>query len=239
MATERRHFKPIHLLLALVALPLFALASCGDEDGEVSDRTPEPTRATATISSTPTKTTHDGDGDSPDDPAYPADRRTGIAAVDAAVDATIDVILSASPAGVQALIHPLPLACSTTPSGGIPQPPTCPSETDGTIIEAFPIGGPQGSYALAATAGAENFGALLESSPRIFAVFEVTGRESDPEWPQGAYGIVFVGEGQVRGVLVRVATTGIVRIDYGGGGTNPYRFTNPIDPPDFILPPLK
>lgn len=222
-------------LHALFLAPILLVAVvCEDESAPQA----VPTTATRTVTPVglaPTISTRPADGDfGPDDPAYALDQRSGIGPVDAAIAA----ILSGDSDAVRKLLIPLSLKCSLEPSGGFPQPPKClPGMSDGSIVEAFPVGGPEGSYVLAANA-ATAFRSLLDSKPRLFAVYNVT-TNNEPGWPSGKYGVVFVGSGQVRGVLLSVSADGIVNIAYGGGRTNPYDFTNRVTRADFILPPLK
>ena len=135
-------------LHALFLAPILLVAVvCEDESAPQA----VPTTATRTVTPVglaPTISTRPADGDfGPDDPAYALDQRSGIGPVDAAIAA----ILSGDSEAVRKLLIPLSLKCSLEPSGGFPQPPKClPGMSDGSIVEAFPVGGPEGSYVLAA-----------------------------------------------------------------------------------------
>ncbi len=228
---DRRGVRQLFVTLVILALSL-GIAACGDDDDKatpIPSASPTPTQP---ASSTPTR--RDGDI-GPDDPAHPASTRAGVAAVDAVIDA----VLSQDFAKLRPQLVALKLKCATQPAGGIPQPPKCPAGvSDGTVVDAFPVGGPEGSYLLLSEAD-RAFTALLGSRPRLFAVYRVAQTSSDAIWPGGKYGVVFVGTGQVRGVDVRVSDDGVVNVNYGGGPTNPSTFTDRVAPADFIVRPAK
>jgi hypothetical protein len=225
--------RSLSVVLALTAAIGF-VAACGDDDQDDPTATPTRPPSVTTAAESSSLAPSLSPTAAAEDRTYPAGTTTGIDRLDEIIDA----VLAGDGPRLLAQIVPLELACAVSPAGGIPQPPRCPrGVADGSVVEAFPVGGPEGSYLLAAEAQTA-FRGLLDSSPGLYSVHRVTTIKPDPRWPTGDYAIVFVGLGQVRGVLVHATDEGIVNVTYGGGRTDPAIFVRNVPASDFLLPPL-
>ena len=125
------------------------------------------------------------------------------------VDRVIDAMLDADRSAFRGLIRFLTAPCTTRE--GLGGPPKCgPGETDGTPVEAFPVGGPEGTFVRPV-----DIDRLLPGQMTgLYAVYRVPAsayRES--YWPAGNYGVVFLRPDNSF-LIARVDEAGIVRLDY-------------------------
>jgi hypothetical protein len=140
-------------------------------------------------------------------PPTPPPGRSGIPYVDAVIEAG----LSGDARVLRELIRLNPVPCTTRQ--GLGGPPKCmPGESDGAMVEAFPILGSEGWYLREAD---------VDTWPGIgpvdvYAVYR-TGSDtySDEFYPAGEYAVVFAQPGSAETVTLQVTRDGIVRLDYG------------------------
>lgn len=159
-------------------------------------------------------------------PTLSPDTRTGISIVDAVIEATLaqdaDKVLS--------LIHYTTIGC--THSDGLGGPPKCKDdEPEGTMIEAFPILGSEGSFV-------RKEEMQFQFPPKgygLFGVYKVVPGAYIPDYgPEGDYGIVFITDSPNWTYAAFVDETGIVRAIYHPTLDNIF---NP-GVGEFIVPPL-
>ena len=167
---------------------------------------------------------------------------TGIAEVDAVVDAVTLASYARDFTALQSLVRFTTTGC--TQRLGIGGPPKCLSTTvddasgkhqlwsedEGQLVEVFPYSVCEGEYErrdgevarlLTALAAPDGEPGLVE---RVFAVYDLRGNDPGaPYWPEGDYAIVFaMRQGDERwGTTVRVGDGGVVRIDFSCGPTPP------------------
>ena len=172
-------------------------------------------------------------------PTHPVDLRTGVAAVDEA----INVVLSRDPARVQALIRLQSLGCTTRL--GLGGPPACPEGVaEGTPIDRLPISNCEGGGVLrehvgwaverwlAAAPGGEPAQVL-----GTYAVVRAHG-QSSTIFGGAAYGVVFSDEGGAGRLAWVAGDGGITGLTTGCGPTSPGRMMRSGGaPPDFLLGP--
>jgi len=165
---------------------------------------------------------------------YTPDTRTGVHIVDAIIEAVLADDLDAE----RALVHYTTTACTT--ESGLGGPPKCRAdETEGTLVEAFPVLGVEGRH----VRREEIDGVFLSGSKALYAVFRVPAEAFDADyWPAGEYGVVFVHDDPHRPYLA--ATTfladagGIVRVVYSQSPTSSLRMDYGLEVEEFILPPF-
>jgi hypothetical protein len=157
---------------------------------------------------------------------HPPSERTGIAEVDRVIDA----MLSPDRDAVTRMVHFLTTPCTTRE--GLGGPPKCgPAETDGTPVEVFPVGGPEGTFM-----GRAEIDHLVPSQVAgLYAVYRVPANAyREAYWPAGNYGVVFLRPDSSF-VIALVDESGIVRLDYppppSGDGTNGWMSEEMILPP--------
>jgi len=134
-----------------------------------------------------------------------AAQRVGIPAVDRVITAG----LAGGAEGLRPLLRYLTTPCTTRE--GLGGPPKCAAgEAEGTPVEVFPLGGPEGTF-------------LRAGEPPAFLPSDITGLygvyraalspRPEPYWPGGEYGVVFTrSNGQL--LDLRVSEEGIVRVDF-------------------------
>lgn len=138
-------------------------------------------------------------------PTHPPSARTKIPAVDRVIEAA----LSGDSAALRGLMRFITTPCTT--AEGLGGPPKCAAgEADGTAVEVFPVGGPEGTFVRAAEAD----GLLPLKVAGLYGVYRVPADAYREEyWPAGEYGVVFARtDGSF--VVVLVSREGIVRLDY-------------------------
>ncbi len=190
------------LVLVLIACaPRLATPTVGSPPTAtpVASTTPLPLTATATPAPTLSPTTVPGGS------VHPLDTRTGIAGVDAVIEAMLANDLSAR----RSLIRYVATSCTT--ALGMGGPPKCQAgESDGTMVEAFPILGQEGEFLRR-----EAVDSRLDFAVQgLYAVYRIRGDAyQEPYWPAGEYGVVFLDRREGLTVTAHVAEGGIVRLD--------------------------
>ena len=163
-------------------------------------RVPMPTAVTPSLAATLPVTAPT------DEPLHPPGTHTGIAEVDAIIDAA----LGGDVAAVRELIRYTVTACTT--ADGLGGPPKCePGERPGTEVTVFPILGSEGAFVRP-----NSIDTLLPLGAKgLYAVYRVrSGTPGERYWPAGKYGIVFLRKD--GSALTLLADEGhIVRIVYG------------------------
>ncbi len=256
LAASRRHL----VMIAAIALASIALAACnGGSDTPtpspeptvatrtpeptVATRTPEPTAATRTPEPTvatptpePTVATRTPEPTLPTrtpEPTVRADR-TGIAYVDAVLDA----VESGNPADLVSLLHYAELPCAAMP--GLGGPPRCDSdETPGDVVTVMPVGSCEGFFERPPTVEAERVRAwTAPGAYTLVAVYRVRGA-GDPNYPSGDYGIIYASTagGNEVGAALYVGRQGIVRFFDGCSETAAMLVERVKD--DLVLGPLQ
>ena len=126
------------------------------------------------------------------------------------VDAVIDAILSADVESSIEWVHFSTLGCTT--ASGLGGPPPCrEGEPDGSLVDAFPTVGSEGSH-LRVDQIANLFPLDVQG---LYAVY-LTPQEAqrDLNFPIGEYGVIFIGSEVVPSITVYVDEQGMVRIDF-------------------------
>ncbi len=142
----------------------------------------------------------------PEGLVHPLDTRTGMAEIDAIIEAVLANDLTAK----RALIDYVTTPCTTTL--GMGGPPKCQAgESDGTLVEVFPVLGQEGEFVRP-----QAIDSRLEFAVEgLYAVYRIPG-DADQEayWPAGEYGIVFIDRRE--GLTTTAHATGgrIVRLDF-------------------------
>jgi hypothetical protein len=136
---------------------------------------------------------------------HPLATRTGLAEV----DRIIDVVLMEDREVLAGLIRTEITPCTTRE--GLGGPPKCAAgEREGTPVEVFPVGGPEGSFVRAA----EIERVLPGQISGLVAVYkEHPGPNQESYWPQGDYALVFLAPDNTL-LIVRTDARRIVRIDH-------------------------
>ncbi len=141
---------------------------------------------------------------------YPPQARTGLAEIDRIIDA---LLLHDFPA-IKELTHYSKIACGIVDALG--GPPRCTEgESEGTIVEVVPFLGPEGTHTRRADyeswSGPDVLGLL--------AVYRNSGEVwSDPNFPAGDYGLVFLMSRGIEVLILQVSDGKIIRFDYKMGG---------------------
>jgi hypothetical protein len=161
--------------------------------------------------------------------AYPADTQTGIAAVDAVIEARLANDVDA----LVGLTQFLTINCVKV-AEGLGSLPLCnEDEADGTPLQVLPLAFSEGTYVRQ-----EDIQTRYHAAPyTLLAVYRVADDvQEDETFPAGEYGIIFIDESQsfFNAVNLRVNEQGIVRIDYNAWPD----ILNGFDIGEFILPPL-
>ena len=162
---------------------------------------------------------------------YPIDTRTGIDEIDKVIDAILDVGIDAR----LELIHLTRTACTT--ADGFGGPPKCePGQSDGTIVDVFPVSSGEGHY-LRPDQLRHALGFTVRGIVAVFVVPEDAHRAEF--WPAGTYGVIFSSEagGHPHIITVFVENGRIIRLDF-----------SPVWPPfdliqqmsdEFIIAPIR
>jgi DNA-binding CsgD family transcriptional regulator len=157
--------------------------------------------------------------------------RTGIAGVDAVIDA----VMSREHDQVIALLALEQVPCTSDPNEQ-PLSPPCLPDAEGTLREAFPISGCESGWAPGQFPWVDS---LLMREPEVFAVFRQDAVTADPPHglPSGEYVIVWnYGAVDSTGVALEVTDGRIVR-ETGACGPYPYNLTQDVSQTDYILLP--
>jgi hypothetical protein len=129
----------------------------------------------------------------------------------------IDSILFGSVEDRRTLVQFVTTPCTT--AGGLGGPPKCAGgQADGTMVEVFPISGPEGTFA----SPADIDGALQFTVKSLAAVYRVTNTVTEGDyWPAGEYGLLFDREegGMAVPMTILVQDGKFVRINYHLGST--------------------
>lgn len=135
--------------------------------------------------------------------------RTGIAEI----DRVIDVVLKGDPPELLAIMHFLSTGCTT--QDGLGGPPRCEAgQAEGSLVSVFPFLGPEGHF-LRQTDAAEWQGLSVSG---LYAVYRVSESVySDPNYPAGEYGIIFLADDDFTDYTFNVTGGMVVRIDNGFG----------------------
>ena len=162
---------------------------------------------------------------------YPPDMRTGIKEIDQVIDVMRDTDIDARLDLVKFTTTP----CTTT--GGLGGPPKCePGETDGTIVDAFPISTGEGYFVRP-----DNIQGVFGFSVRgLLAVYVVPEDAYHTDyWPAGEYGIIFTSKegGSPHVIIVLVEDGSIVRLEFYPGWPPYDLIWEKSD--EFILPPIQ
>jgi hypothetical protein len=227
-------------LAALLGGITFASAACGGDDAPAATATfpatatAPPTSTTApepTATARPTATPPPPTATPPVSvPGYPADKRTGVPAIDKVVEA----ILSGDPAKAGPLLVFTPVAC-VAKQDGIGAPPLCPAGVaEGTIVDAFAVGSCEGGF----TVRGDEAGLiqnLAGPGHRLYAAWEVELRDGTP-----GYAVLFGAPGQnavpVFAHTAYVSAAGIVTANFGCGASPKDRLAF-LKITKFLLPP--
>lgn len=186
-------------ILALLALPLllFAAACSGDDDDNKADD------STTTATSEATKPAVEV-------PAYPADKRTGEASLDAVIDAVL-----AGKAGDQ--VEPSRVTCDLAAAWGMGTPPKCETgEGAGTVVNALAVASCDEDYYVRGADLDKLVEQISAGDPKLYAAFEPKINAGSPAFPPGAYVAVFVNNAG-EGFSTHVADKRIVRVGLSCG----------------------
>lgn len=132
----------------------------------------------------------------------------------AGVDSIIEAVLAHDAGATRPFIQFVTVGC--TNAEGLGGPPKCAEgQAEGTLVDVFPLGGPEGTFATP-----ETISDLLPLNiGDLHAVYSVPDDAYNEEyWPRGEYGIVFTAEEPVT-LIVLVGGDNIVRIDFVYGAT--------------------
>jgi hypothetical protein len=203
--------------LVLTWLVVGVSIACSDGDATVTPASP-------TVASSPGARP----GSSPSPGAV--ERLTGIAEVDAVVEA----LLSGDPARVRSMVGYVRVPCAVEPEG-IGAPPACrPGETEGTPVEVFQGAQCEGFY-LRPDELDQTVGAITAQPLELYAVFEADGR-----WPEGEYvalfGTDFLDRPERDAVAATIADGRMVGFHFGCAMT-PESYLDFYRVTEFVLPP--
>jgi hypothetical protein len=199
---------PLHLLVVL--LLMLVLIACAP--AVATPTVAPPPTATPVPSATrllPTATQTPAPAPSPtavpEGSVHPPDRRTGIADVDAVIEAVLADDLAAR----RALIGYLTTPCTT--ALGMGGPPKCQAgESDGTMVEVFPILGQEGEFVRREAVDSR----LDFAAQGLYAVYRIPGDAyEEAYWPAGEYGILFIDRREGLTVTAHVSEGRMVRLD--------------------------
>ena len=132
----------------------------------------------------------------------------------------------------RSLIQYTAIGCSTANGLGGP-PPCAPGETEGTLIEVFPVGGAEGHYVRP-----EDIDLTLEFSvDTLYAVYQpVPGIDPVEYWPVGEYALLFDRQVYNKSMPITafVQDGRLVRLDFSAYPVDPSQLLSAI-PLDRIL----
>ena len=164
------------------------------------------------------------------DAAPSAERRSGIASIDAALDA----MAASDVAALAALIRTTPIGCVAEQTG-IGSPPLCEEgQAEGTIMATLPSTGCEGHYAVVDDP-VEQAERIVAAAGSLYAVTAIAAG-FDGFWPGARYRAI-LDQGENRGVAVSFDDEGLRGVLWGCGATPPRRFAFPGVEPDFLLRP--
>lgn len=222
------------LLVGLVAAGLWLAACDGDSNGGTT-ATPEPTQSatpTPTPTATPTSTPDHTSTPEPQDPVHPPDSPTGIAGVDAVVEAVL--AFEGDYSALDDLVTYTEIGCTLELGGG--GPPKCwnvpgAEQVEGTLVEVFPFSVCELEWEPRSESLSRVLGMLLEPAQDapgelfVAGVYAVAPVAEPSVWPAGEHAVVFgrLATG-ATGAVVRVSEGGIVSIELGCGPTPPAAF---------------
>lgn len=135
---------------------------------------------------------------------YPLSTRTDIPDVDAVIAA----VESENPQQLRDLIRFATIGCTT--ADGLGGPPKCQDgEADGTLVEVFPLLGPEGHFIhsteLSSFSGVDVIG--------IYAAYNVSDiAYSEEAYPAGEYAVMFKGKENQPDVVIQIRG-GVIRMD--------------------------
>jgi len=158
----------------------------------------------------------------------PPSTRTGIAYVDAVIDAGE----SGDPRALKQLVFFSTFPC--TAREGFGGPPKClPGEPEATLVEALPVVGSEGGHVRMNEIDEwEGIGAA-----RLYGVYRTgSATYSDEFFPPGEFAVVFIPAGSDSPLTLQVTQDGIVRFDQGFGPTLEELFQEHGS--DFVLGPF-
>lgn len=137
---------------------------------------------------------------------YSLETKTGIEDIDNVLAA----VASGDRAQLESLIQYTTAPCTTLE--GLGGPPKClEGEAEGTLVEALPSIGSEGSFVRSTEIDTWT-GVDAEA---LFAVYRVSEEGVEEEYyPRGAYAIVFLSSENGVGVTLRISDGRIVRVDY-------------------------
>lgn len=227
-------------LVGLVVAGLWLAACDGDDSDRDGTATPDPTQsatptATATVSPTATPTsTPDGTATAePQDPVHPPGSPTGIASVDAVVEAVL--AFEGDYSALDELVAYTEIGCTLELGGG--GPPKCSNvpgaeQVEGTLVEVFPFSVCELEWEPRSESLSRVLGMLFEPAPGaggelfVAGVYAVAPVAEPSVWPAGDHAVVFgrLTTDEATGAVVRVAEAGIVSIELGCGPTPPSAF---------------
>jgi hypothetical protein len=141
----------------------------------------------------------------PVDGYYPLTTRTGIAAIDAVLEAAA----SGDVEELRLLFEFTNAQC--TQREGLGGPPKCRAgEAEGTAVEALPFLGSEGGFLRRDEI--ENWQGIDVTG--LYAIYEVSPAVSSEQYyPVGTYAILFLGQKNQPTVALRIGERGIVRVD--------------------------
>ena len=225
--------KPISILLVFWMIFLTACASIEPTPDAGASTTAVPTQAVSADNAkeaypgavTTTESTNPYPGAEPGNPSnnsdlgYPApDPTTGAIPVlqpttrfkVPEVDRVLDILLANKGADLTSLLIYEQAACST--ASGKDAPKCADSETDGTMLEVFPVTGGETSFLR------KNDSSLkaLPGNVELLGVFKVRPEvKAKQNFPLGTYGLVVRSKTDNKQIInLRITANGVVRVDY-------------------------
>lgn len=205
----KSHSLRLHLI-AVPALALVLIACAPALTTPTAEPAPTPTPLASATALVPTATTAPAPTLSPTavpgGSVHPPDARTGLAEIDAIIEAVLANDLTAK----RALIDYVTTPCTT--ALGMGGPPKCQAgESDGTLVEVFPILGQEGEFVRPQAIDSR----LDFAVQGLYAVYRIPGDAyQEAYWPAGEYGIVFIDRRDELTVIAHAAGDSIVRLDF-------------------------
>jgi hypothetical protein len=167
MAMTRQHTSLRSVaVITLGVVVAAAFAACGGSDASPPATAPVATQTSAAASPTPAVTTAPTQvAGTPDvGSPTPSSRPSGIADVDAAIDA----VLSGDAAGLARLVEYRPVACVVNPQG-LGAPPNCiGDETNGTPVDVLAVAQCEGGY----TRPPADLQPFITGGEQLYAVYD-------------------------------------------------------------------
>lgn len=201
--------------LSLLLIPFVLLTACATPQ---QDPTPTPLPSTPTVEEEPSDIIS---GVPTLEPTlatlqlavYPPQARTGLTDIDPIIDA----VLRHDFPGIRELTRYLEIGCVT--QEGLGGPPAClEGENEGTMLQVVPILGPEGHHLRRSEY--ESWEGL-DALGLLAAYRTASGTFSDPAYPAGDFGLVFLLASGLETVTLQVSEGKIVRYDYRFEGLSP------------------